>query len=185
MMMNTHILLAKSLLDNMDSDKGKLISEKNFIYGNIKPDAVSKYKFRKHYLNESYEMIRDKIVYLSRMNLDEIEKKYTRASFSQELGVCCHFLADFFCVAHSERWEFKSNMYIHIKYEKGLTKLAKEYRFKNEKALITEDFDSFFSKIYNEYKRNGNFESNDLLYSTYVCNTVTSFVLDRIIKRGA
>lgn len=184
MMMKTHILLAKSVVDGLDTDTSKLICDKNFIYGNVKPDALSKYKLKKHYLDESYEMIRNKIIMLSSLSLEDLEKNFTMGSFSQELGVCCHFLADFFCVAHSERWEFKKKMYTHVMYEKGLTKYAKDYRFKNERESSIEDFDRFFFKVYEEYKSNGNYEANDLQYATYVCNTVTAYVLNKIIKRG-
>ena len=55
MLMNTHILIAQNILRDVDVDFK--ISDKNFIYGNVKPDMVSKYKLKKHYLNESFDMI--------------------------------------------------------------------------------------------------------------------------------
>src|SRR3712207_7714245 len=84
MMMKTHIIIAKSLLDNTDKNKQFFLNDRNFIYGNIKPDIASKYKLKKHYLDESYDMIRKKINTLSSLNLDSLEKQYTKASFSQE-----------------------------------------------------------------------------------------------------
>ena len=181
MMMKTHIIISKSLINNIDSDKKNMINEKSFIYGNIKPDILSKYKLKKHYLDESYDMIRNKILYLSSLNMSALEKTFTKNLFSQEVGVVCHFLADFFCVAHSERWEFKHSMKIHIKYESNLTKVAKDYKLKNDRCRNIEDIDEFFYRLYDEYKKNGNFEQNDLEYSTYICNTVLNYILERIV----
>jgi len=181
MMMKTHIIIAKSLLDNTDKNKQFFLNDKNFIYGNIKPDIASKYKLKKHYLDESYGMIKKKIDSLSSLNLDSLEKHHTKASFSQEIGVICHFLTDFFCVAHSERWEFKHSMVIHVQYERGLTKVAKDYFLKDDRYNYLEDFDTFFESLYREYKANGNYEKNDLRYAAYMCNTVTNYILDNIL----
>ncbi|MBC2575768.1 zinc dependent phospholipase C family protein [Peptostreptococcus canis] len=184
MMMKTHVIISNSVFENTDSNKKFLLDEKNFTYGNVKPDMFSKYKLKKHYLEESYDMIRDKIEYMKNLTIDDLEKYFTKKTFSQEIGVICHFLADFFCVAHSERWEFKHSMSIHIKYEKNLTKIAKEYNIKNDRMNEINDIDSLFFKLYNEYKSNGNYERNDLKYSTYVCNTVTNYILDNIVQNS-
>jgi hypothetical protein len=182
MMMKSHIIISKSLLENTDSNKQFFLDSKNFIYGNIKPDIVSKYKLKKHYLDESYDMVRRKIGFLSSLNLDNIDHYYTKASLSQEIGVVCHFLTDFFCLAHSERWEFKHSMKIHIQYERNLTKVAKDYKIVNDRQQYLDEFDEFFDKMYSEYKSNGKFEENDLKYSTYVCNTVTNYILESILE---
>ncbi len=50
MLMNTHFQIAKSVLENMDEKKALLISEKNFVYGNVKPDAFS--NVNEHTLSE-------------------------------------------------------------------------------------------------------------------------------------
>lgn len=181
MMMKTHIILSKSIYENLDEDNKFLLDENNFIYGNVKPDLISKYKLEKHYLDESYDMIKEKIQFMINLSLSDLEKMYSVKSFSQEIGVICHFLADFFCVAHSERWEFKHSMKIHIIYEKNLTKVAKDFDLKNERVETYDDFDVMFEKLYSEYKSNGNFETNDLVYSSVICNTVTNYILDNIL----
>lgn len=106
MILNTHLTISNALIENLDSSKSFFISEKNFIYGNIKPDMTSKYVLHKHYLKESFDMIIGKIKSLCKLSLDFIEKYFSISKFSQELGVICHFLCDFFCVPHSQRWEF-------------------------------------------------------------------------------
>ena len=95
MLMNTHTMLAKDFIYNMDSNKKELINENHFIWGNIKPDCVSTYKFKKHYLDESLDMVVNKIQFLSSLSLEDIYKNHYENRFSQELGVVCHFLCDF------------------------------------------------------------------------------------------
>ncbi len=57
MLINTHMLMGRKIFENMDYDKKALIKETHFIWGNIKPDCVSKYNLKKHYKDESFIMI--------------------------------------------------------------------------------------------------------------------------------
>lgn len=86
---------------------------------------VSTYKLKKHYMDESLEMILVKIRNLSALTENDINKWISISKFSQEVGVICHFLCDFFCIPHSERWEFKHSMNKHVRYEKDLAAAAK------------------------------------------------------------
>ena len=74
MLINTHFIISKSVLDKLESNKSFFISEKNFIYGNIKPDISSRYFLNKHYLEESLSMIFEKIKYLCSLTLDSLNK---------------------------------------------------------------------------------------------------------------
>ena len=187
MLMNTHFQIARSVLENMDYRNSELIKEKNFIYGNIKPDALSKYKLHRHYMDESFEMIASKIEYLSNLDLDcLLSKRFSLSRFSQELGVVCHFLCDFFCVAHSERWEFKHSMNRHVVYEKDLAAAAKatDLTIIKGDSMEKQEFIDFFNVLYEQYKSNGNYIKNDLQFSTYICNSVTDYVLRNIIANS-
>lgn len=184
MLMNTHFQIAKSVLENMDDNKSLLLSEKNFVYGNIKPDALSKYKLNRHYMEESFAMIAEKIEQLCRLSLDSLSRMFSSSRFSQELGVICHFLCDFFCVAHSERWEFKHSFNRHVVYERELASAAKDAdltRIKGD-CICGGKFIEFFNTLYEQYKNNGNYIENDLMFSTYICNSVTDYILGRIIS---
>ena len=153
MILNTHLTISNALIENLDSSKSFFISEKNFIYGNIKPDMTSKYVLHKHYLKESFDMIIGKIKSLCKLSLDFIEKYFSISKFSQELGVICHFLCDFFCVPHSQRWEFSHSFKKHVIYEKDLQSIAKDTNFKTlEKTSIHHiGVEEFFNKLYKEY----------------------------------
>lgn len=182
MILNTHLTISNALIENLDSSKSFFISEKNFIYGNIKPDMTSKYVLHKHYLKESFDMIIEKIKSLCKLSLDFIEKYFSISKFSQELGVICHFLCDFFCVPHSQRWEFSHSFKKHVIYEKDLQSIAKDTNFKTlEKASIHHiGVEEFFNKLYKEYVKKEDFE-NDLFFSTYMCNSVVDYILNCIL----
>ena len=182
MILNTHLTISNALIENLHSSKSFFISEKNFIYGNIKPDMTSKYVLHKHYLKESFDMIIGKIKSLCKLSLDFIEKYFSISKFSQELGVICHFLCDFFCVPHSQRWEFSHSFKKHVIYEKDLQSIAKDTNFKTlEKASIHHiGVEEFFNKLYKEYVKKEDFE-NDLFFSTYMCNSVVDYILNCIL----
>ena len=109
MLINTHLMLANSILDKANGKKIYLINRNRFLWGNIKPDCVSKYKLKKHYYEESIDMVIKKINFLSNMTISDLYYDYGKSKFSEELGVVCHFLCDFFCVPHNQRWEFKKS----------------------------------------------------------------------------
>ena len=183
MFVSTHTLISKSIFDNIDKNKNFLINEKHFIYGNIKPDLSSKYFFKKHYLKESYDMIESKVNYLCSLNLSSLSKHFSSGKFSQELGVICHFLCDFFCVPHSYRWEFKHSMKKHICYETELDIIAKETNLNKFTGdnIKYDSFSEFFYSLYDEYQLILD-HRNDLLFSVYACNSIINYILDCILK---
>ncbi len=54
------------------------------------------------------------------------------------------FLCDFFCVAHSERWEFKHSLNKHVTYERELGAFAKDVDLSKIKCgTINSSFEKF------------------------------------------
>lgn len=90
-MINTHKIMAENIIKYANTKSIYLINNKRFIWGNVKPDCAPKYKFKKHYFNESINMIIEKIIHLSSLSLEEIYYDMTIGKFSEELGVICHF----------------------------------------------------------------------------------------------
>lgn len=186
MLISTHKLIGKKLLETMDNEKKQLfIKENHFIWGTIKPDFVSKYKLKKHYMDESFVMIINKIFFLARLSLEDLNTGYSINKFSQELGVVCHFLCDFFCMPHNLRWEFKKANVVkdHILYERNLDKVSKEFHFDNEfnDKLTNVEVIRFIKDMRIEYELNNSYE-NDLKYSFYVCNSVINMIMDSIMS---
>lgn len=184
MMVNTHKILAINFIESIDNKKLILIKENHFIWGTLKPDCASKYKFKKHYLNESLPMIVKKIQFLSSLNLSYIYKHYSLNRFNQELGVICHFLCDYFCVPHHQRWEFKSPSAVkdHILYEKDLNKFSKDFKIKTNLQLNLSNMDiqNFILSLQNEYEQSISFQ-NDLIFSQFICSSVINFIFEEVM----
>ena len=53
MFINTHLLIANSIINNINNKNSFFINEKSFLYGNIKPDLPSKYYLQKKQYSES------------------------------------------------------------------------------------------------------------------------------------
>lgn len=187
MLINTHFIISKSVLDKLESNKSFFISEKNFIYGNIKPDISSKYLLNKHYLEESLSMVLEKIKYLCQLTLDSLNKYFSISKLSQELGVICHFLCDFFTAPHSERWRFTHSMNKHVTYEKELASYAKIMDFSNCDLDYKIDYtvEDFFHKLYKKYKACQISYENDLKYSSHACSIIVNYILDSILINTA
>jgi hypothetical protein len=181
LLIDTHIILANNILRQANGKKIYLINRRRFIWGNIKPDCASKYKFKKHYYDESITMILDKIKELASLSVGDIYYSFGKKKFSEELGVVCHFLCDFFCVPHNQRWEFKHSMKKHVVYEKNLAKFAKLYKFKSyiDSNLSLEDLEEFIVAHQRQYEKGESFR-NDLEYSFFICNSVINMVLNEV-----
>lgn len=185
MLIGTHMLIARKILKNMTQNKKDMLSNLNFIYGSIKPDILSKYKFKKHYAKESYTMIMNKIISLSSLTMDDIKKEVAIIKFSQELGVICHFLCDFFCTAHSELWRKKYKIFTHMKYEKKLASKARKFNFNLKDTIlkINDDIRLFIEGCFKEYGKAISHD-NDIKFAYYVCINIVNYILESIIKNS-
>lgn len=182
-MINTHKVMGENIIKYANTKSVYLINDKRFVWGNVKPDCTPKYKFKKHYFNESIDMIVEKIKYLSSLTLEEVYYDMTIGKFSEELGVVCHFLCDFFCAPHYYRWEFKSTSAVkhHMMYEKKLAKLAKDFELT---GIINTDVEpsnikAFILQLQKQYDGSLDYH-NDLTFSYYVCDSVLNMVLDSV-----
>ena len=187
-MINTHKIMGENILKYANSKSVYLINKNRFIWGNIKPDCTPKYNMKKHYYAESIDMIIEKIVNLSSLTLEEVYYDVKLGKFSEELGVVCHFLCDFFCAPHYYRWEFKSTNAVkqHMMYEQKLAKFCKNY--KPAKIINTnvtkKNVKEFIEELQNQY--NGTISYyNDLVFSYYVCDSIINMILNNVFKNKA
>lgn len=182
-MMNTHKAMGENIIKYANTKSVYLINNKRFIWGNVKPDCVPKYKFMKHYYNESIDIVIEKIKYLSSLTLEDVYYDMTVGKFSEELGVVCHFLCDFFCAPHYYRWEFKSTKAVkhHMSYENNLAKVAKNFK---ATGIISTNIEpsnvkEFIVQLQKQY--DGSLDHhNDLTFSYYVCDSILNMILDNV-----
>lgn len=182
---STHRLMANKIMDNLEQYTLGIVKRESFIWGNIKPDTVSKYKLIKHYFIESFDMVIAKIEYLSTFTLEDLGSEKASKRFSAELGVVCHFLCDYFTLPHYERWEFKHSMKKHINYEKKLGHYAKKFKVYNvvDERLNIHDIPKFIMDKQMEYTASHSYEE-DLSFAFYVCNVVVALIIQSIIENS-
>lgn len=185
-MMNTHKLIGENIIKYTESKNINLLNNRRFIWGNVKPDCVLKYKLIKHYYDESIDLIIDKIQYLSSLSIEDVFCDKTIEKFSEELGVVCHFLCDYFCAPHYYRWECKSTSAVkqHMLYEKKLSKIAKTFR---PSVLINpnvtcNNVEEFIKSMQQKYNGIVN-QKNDLIFSYYVCINVVDIILNSVFSK--
>jgi len=182
-MMNTHKTMGENIIKYANTKSVYLINNKRFVWGNVKPDCAPKYKFKKHYYDESIDMIVEKIIYLSSLTLEDVNYNMTVGKFSEELGVVCHFLCDFFCAPHYYRWEFKSTSAVkqHMTYENNLAKLAKNFKPTGiiNTNIEPNDTKDFIVQLQKQYDGILDYE-NDLTFSYYVCDSVLNMILENV-----
>ena len=183
MLVNTHMILANNLFKIANSNGIDLIYKNRFLWGKLKPDCIPKYKKIKHYYNESIAMIILKINRLSKLTISDINNDYGRGKFSEELGIICHFICDYFCLPHNKRWEFKNAMKKHVIYENTLAKIAKVYNppYKVCDEISVEEIEKFIINKQVEYSRDKGF-LNDLEFSYLVCNSIISMIVNQVEK---
>ena len=183
-MINNHKLMGENILKYSNAGAISLINKNRFIWGNVKPDCVPQYKRIRHYFDESIDMVINKILYLSSLTIYDVHYGMSMAKFSEELGVICHFLCDYFCAPHHYRWECTSTkiMKDHMLYEKRLAKKTKTFipggrLIAKINPNATKDF---LIDLQKEYENVIDF-NNDLTFAYYVCDSILNMILNNVL----
>ncbi len=103
---------------------------------------------------------------------------------SKRLGVLCHYLADFFCLAHCEG--FDRNMIVHMDYERRLHRfLASKrasldsirYLSEQGSGIPSERISAKLGEYHADYLRASRSMGNDIVFSIQVCaETLVSLI---------
>jgi Zinc dependent phospholipase C len=101
------------------------------------------------------------------------------------MGIIFHFVTDFFCVPHNQRWEFKDHMIPHVKYEAILDNKVKTVNMVDKLTLPAikdhsrESISLFLNELLAEYELKNDY-MRDVIYSVNVCSALCTFILERI-----
>lgn len=176
MLADTHKHISNNIYEMINDNYGIKLNRENLLWGSIAPDILPQYKIHRHYQNESINYIVNEIVKLIficcyfdlKSKDDPIMMKY----FSKKIGIISHYLSDYVCLPHAERWTFVNNMIKHISYETKLNEYAKSYVFKNNTIKI-DDIDIYQDKIINLKK----------LIKAYILNVTDQYALSKSFER--
>lgn len=193
----THKIIAENIHQNINDIYGINLDKDKLAWGSIAPDILPRYRFHRHYQKESLNYIVNeivKLIFISRFiefnrRIDPLTKKI----LSKKIGIISHYLSDFVCLPHAERWTFtSSNMIKHINYESRLNDYAPNHAFKKN-IINVDDVDIFQNRIIKlgpmikkyiedvveEYSLKTGFE-NDLNFALSLNLKATYFIIDTI-----
>jgi hypothetical protein len=192
----THKIIASNIYDNVYDIYGVKLNKDKLLWGSVAPDIVPKYKFIRHYQKESINYITKeimKIIFLSRyIDFNKILDPFAMNLLSSKIGIISHYLSDYVCLPHANRWTFADSMLKHIKYESSLNEYAVKHTFiknvidtndidifENEFTTLKTKIKHYIQNVVEEYSLKSGFD-NDLNFALSLNLKITYFILDTI-----
>lgn len=178
----SHLVVSNQVNSNIKNTLNYSLDKRLFSWGSVKPDIVPSLLIKKHYKEETLDYVIDKIEELINLKYSNCSNSLLDKYLSINLGEIIHFLSDFFCVPHSQRWEFKKRMASHIKYETTLNKIAQNYylgrstKIPEIKYINIDSIKTFINDLLEEYHLKEDY-LNDLKYSTIVSTSITALII--------
>lgn len=184
----THRIISHHVQSNIKEQLNYQLDSKNFAWGNMKPDMVPSLAVKKHYKTESFDFVIDKIMDLMKHQPQELLDKNKKKKIEGEIGVICHFVSDYFCIPHNQRWEFKHSMVPHVKYETRLDSKASQYNVIDSISLPTlknysrRNVILFLEELLEEYETKRDYK-RDIIYSVNICTRISGMILGAILSK--
>ncbi|NMB08521.1 MAG: zinc dependent phospholipase C family protein [Tissierellia bacterium] len=193
---DTHKIIATNMYENIYHIYNIELNKDSLLWGSVLPDILPNYKLHRHYKRESLGFIVNeivKLIFISRyLEFDSKTDPIKIKLLSKKLGIISHYLSDFVCKPHAERWTFTTNMFKHIDYESKLNDYAPEHNFKKN-IINIDDIDiyqnriiklrpiikDYIENVVKEYSNKEGFDY-DLDYALSLSLKVSYFVIDTI-----
>ena len=171
------MLIARKIHTYMDENYGENINRRHFIFGNIKPDIMRKFKTLRHSIHDSLDFVLGEVT----RHADERE---TVKNPSVHLGMINHYLSDFFCSKHYYK-ESDEGLIKHIRYEKRLHKKIKQMEDSGTLGLpyfkaaenTTGNFLDILRSLEEEYSSQPPSIENDIVFALCAPLAVCMFLL--------
>lgn len=187
----SHIKIGKLVFSYLEKKQGLPLSRTAFLWGNVCPDFTITLVTNPHYTKNFFAPVTGQMLALSQTSAAPF---YESAAFSKRLGEICHFLADFFCLAHNET--FCQNMAQHVLYEKKLD----AYLTGNPKVLTdvmafiqaqpapfcggAEELLKSLPRLHRDYLGAKKSFDTDLSFILYACCTAAGVILTEAEKNA-
>ena len=193
---DTHKIIAKSIHANVYNIYGINLDKDKLLWGSVAPDILPQFKLHRHYKKESLNYVVNeivKVIFISRyIEFNRKIDPITIKILSKKVGIISHYLSDFVCLPHADRWTFTSNMFKHINYESKLNDYSYNYDFKKN-VITVDDIDIFQDRIVKlrpmikkyiedvieEYSLRTGFD-NDLDFALSLSLKVSYFIIDTV-----
>ncbi len=192
----SHKIVASNIYDNVLNIYGLKLDKEKLLWGSVAPDFLPQYKLIRHYQDESLNYIAKeiiRIIFISRyLEFNKILDPLTIKILSKKIGIISHYLSDYVCLPHANRWTFYDSMMKHIKYESELNDYAPNHSFKknvinvddidifnDESVALKVKIKNFIEDVVEEYSLKTSLK-NDLDFALSLNLKITYFILDTI-----
>lgn len=193
---DSHKIIASKIYDNVFDIYGLKLDKETLLWGSICPDILPHYKLIRHYKDESISFIAKeimKVIFISRyLEFNKILDPLAMKILSKKIGIISHYLSDYVCLPHANRWTFYNSMIKHIKYESKLNDYVVRHDFKKN-TIDLDDLDiydintkdlkdniiKYIDNVVEEYSSKTGYE-NDLNFSLSLNLKISYFILDTI-----
>lgn len=193
---DSHKIIASEIYDGIFDIYGLKLDKDRLLWGSICPDILPQFKIVRHYKEESLNYIAKeimKIIFLSRrLDLNKNIDPLTMKILSKRIGIISHYLSDYMCLPHANRWTFYDSMIKHIKYESELNDFVVTHDF-NKNVISFNDLDiydinvkelknkikEYIENVVDEYSMKTGF-TNDLNFALSLNLKISYFILDTI-----
>ncbi len=98
-----HIIISMKIKRSVEDNFPVKLKTLKYLYGSIKPDISRKFSDIPHYKADSEEFVKEELEKILQTDYSDLLE--SKGDFSERLGVLTHYLSDFFCHAHSERFD--------------------------------------------------------------------------------
>lgn len=194
---DSHKIIASKIYDNVFDIYGLKLDKETLLWGSICPDILPHFKLIRHYKDESINFIAKeimKVIFISRyLEFNKILDPLAIKILSKKIGIISHYLSDYVCLPHANRWTFYNSMIKHIKYESKLNDYVVRHDFKKN-IIDLDDLDiydinakdlkvniiKYINDVIEEYSLKTGYE-NDLNFSLSLNLKISHFVLDTIV----
>jgi hypothetical protein len=147
---DTHKIIGNNIHENIYDIYGIKLDKDKLLWGSVAPDILPQFKLHRHYKKESLNYIVNeiiKLIFICRYiefnsRIDPLAMKI----LSKKIGIISHYLSDFVCLPHAERWTFTSSMFKHINYESKLNDYSPYHDFKKN-VITVDDIDIFQERV--------------------------------------
>ncbi len=169
----THLRMSIKLKRLVASTFQVKIDTVAFMLGSIKPDISHRFSNVPHKKKDA-----DKYIYRRIRNIldtDLYKRKKSPVEFSEDLGIIMHYITDFFCFAHSER--FKGGIIKHLLYEfkmmfsKSYSKKIRSFDTGLKASMNAVDICKYIDNLHERYTydSNGEQQCTDMEYAFSAC----------------
>lgn len=193
---DTHKIIASNIHSNIYDIYGIKLDKDKLLWGSVAPDILPQFKLHRHYQKESLNYVVNeivKLIFISRyIEFNRKIEPITIRVLSKKIGIISHYLSDFVCLPHAERWTFTTNMVKHINYESRLNDYSSNHDFKKNVITIDEIdifqdrvikirplIKKYIEDVIEEYSLKTGFE-NDLDFGLSLSLKVSYFIIDTI-----